>query len=127
MKGVFRNLGGLILGLTISLSPVTAKDVRIRHRREVAMKATAYAQRGITKSGDHTRRGIIAADPQVLPIGTKVRVTGAGPYSGHYVVKDTGRKIKGRNVDVFMPSRREAKNFGVKDVRVKVVQPAPEQ
>lgn len=118
----------VILGLFFSLLPLSAAEPRrIRHKRPVSMKATAYAQHGTTASGDRTRRGIIAADPRVLPIGTKVQVTGAGPYSGHYVVKDTGRKIKGRKVDVFMPSRREAKRFGVKDVKVKVVQPAPEQ
>jgi 3D (Asp-Asp-Asp) domain-containing protein len=117
-----------ILGMFCSLLPLSAAEHhRIRHKRPVAMKATAYAQHGITASGDRTRRGIIAADPRVLPLGTKVQVTGAGPYSGHYVVKDTGRKIKGRKVDVFMPSRREAKKFGVRNVSVRVVQPAPER
>jgi 3D (Asp-Asp-Asp) domain-containing protein len=89
------------------------------------MKATAYARRGTTRSGAQTRRGIVAADPRVLPLGTKVKVENAGRYSGHYVVKDTGRKIKGRKIDLFVPSHREARQFGKKDVRVKVVEPAP--
>jgi len=109
--------------LMASMVPVAATA---RQRpRSIAMKATAYAQHGITSSGTRTRRGIIAADPRVLPLGTKVKVENAGPYSGHYVVKDTGRKIKGRKIDLFLPSRREARQFGRKDVRVKVVQPAP--
>jgi len=91
------------------------------------MKATAYARQGTTSSGARTQRGVIAADPNVLPLGTKVKVENAGRYSGRYVVKDTGRKIKGRKIDLFIPSRREAKEFGRKDVKVKVVEPAPKQ
>ena len=112
--------------LTVSILPASAAT-RPRKARSVPMKATAYAHHGTTKSGAKTRRGVIAADPRVLPLGTKVKVENAGPYSGHYVVKDTGKKIKGRKIDVFMPSRREARRFGKKDVRVKVVEPAPKQ
>ena len=115
----------LLAALGLSILPISAAE-RPRRHREIPMKATAYAQHGITKSGAKTRRGIIAADPRVLPIGTKVKVTNAGPYSGQYVVKDTGKKIKGRKIDVFMPSHREAKRFGVKNVKVKVVQPPPQ-
>lgn len=115
----------LLLALGLSILPISAKE-RPRRHREIPMKATAYAQHGETASGDQTRRGIIAADPRVLPLGTKVKVTNAGRYSGHYVVKDTGRKIKGRKIDVFMPSHREAKKFGKKDVKVTVVQRPPD-
>ncbi len=116
----------LLAGLVLSLFPLSAADLRVHRRHgKVPMKATAYAQHGTTKSGDHTRRGIIAADPRVLPLETKVKVTGAGPYSGHYVVKDTGKKIKGHKIDVFMPSVQEAKTFGIKDVKVQVTEPAP--
>jgi 3D (Asp-Asp-Asp) domain-containing protein len=124
-RGLIQIAGALILFLAIASAPLHADHLRIRHKRPVRMKATAYAQKGTTASGDPTRRGIVAADPHVLPLGTKVKVTGAGPYSGTYTVKDTGRKIKGRKVDVFMPSRREAKKFGKKDVKVQVVKPAP--
>jgi 3D (Asp-Asp-Asp) domain-containing protein len=116
----------LILALAFATLPLSAEHHRIRHRRPVAMKATAYAQHGTTASGERTRRGVIAADPHVLPIGSKVKVTGAGPYSGIYDVKDTGKRIKGRKIDVFMPSHREAKRFGKRNVQVKVVKPAPE-
>ena len=112
--------------LTLSLMPASAAT-RPRKARSVPMKATAYAQHGTTTSGAKTRRGIIAADPRILPLGTKVKVENAGPYSGHYVVKDTGKRIKGRKIDLFMPSRREARRFGTKDVQVKVVEAAPKQ
>jgi rare lipoprotein A len=112
------------LALILSVLPLSATQREMRHR-EIPMKAAAYAQHGTTKSGAKTRRGIIAADPRLLPLGTKVKVSNAGRYSGHYVVKDTGRKVKGRKIDLLMPSHREARRFGKRDVRVKVVRLAP--
>lgn len=84
--------------------------------------ATAYSVTGITASGDWTHRHVIAADPAILPIGSRVKVRKAGKYSGEYVVADTGAKIQGRKLDIYMPSETECKKFGVKRVRIKVIQ-----
>ncbi|HTD91132.1 MAG TPA: 3D domain-containing protein, partial [Burkholderiales bacterium] len=46
----------------------------------------------------------------------------AGRYSGEYVVADTGDKIQGRRLDIYMPSAAECKKFGRKRVKVKVIQ-----
>ena len=83
---------------------------------------TAYSRAGTTASGEHTKRGLIAADPKLLPLGTVVEVMNAGPYSGEYEVGDTGGKVKGRKLDVYIASRAEAKKFGKKRVRVRVIQ-----
>jgi 3D (Asp-Asp-Asp) domain-containing protein len=82
--------------------------------------ATAYCLQGRTASGDHVQQGMIAADPRVLPIGTVVHIR-AGKYTGTYTVKDTGGRIKGRHVDVYVPSYREAKAFGRRPVKIKVI------
>jgi 3D (Asp-Asp-Asp) domain-containing protein len=82
--------------------------------------ATAYCLQGRTASGDHVQQGMIAADPRVLPIGTVVHIR-AGSYTGTYTVKDTGGRIKGRHVDVYVPSYREAKAFGRRPVKIKVI------
>src|SRR3954463_3466176 len=82
--------------------------------------ATAYSQKGQTASGKITRVGLVAADPAVLPLGTRISVTGAGPYSGEYIVADTGALVKGKHIDIFMPSRSEALRFGKKHVTVQV-------
>lgn len=84
--------------------------------------ATAYAITGITASGEWTHRHVVAADPDILPIGTRIKIRRAGRYSGEYVVADTGAKIQGRRLDIYMPSDPECKKFGVKRVRVKVIQ-----
>lgn len=82
--------------------------------------ATAYCLKGKTASGVVVRRGIIAADPRVLPLGSIVRLQ-AGKYSGIYTVMDTGGAIRGRRIDIYLPSRTEAINFGSREVKVEVL------
>jgi len=84
--------------------------------------ATAYSQTGITASGQWTHRHVVAADPAVLPIGTRIKIKHAGRYSGEYVVADTGAKVEGRRLDLYVPSTPECKKFGVKRVSVRVLE-----
>lgn len=91
-------------------------------RKDGRYMATAYSVTGITASGEWTHRHVIAADPDILPIGSRVKVTRAGKYSGEYVVADTGAKIQGRRLDIYMPNEPECKRFGVKPVKIKVIQ-----
>lgn len=83
--------------------------------------ATAYSQKGVTADGSHAHQGIVAADPDVLPLGSVIRITDAHGYSGEYVVRDTGKKVDGRHIDIFMPTKSEAKRFGKRTVEVQVV------
>ena len=57
--------------------------------------ATAYSLRGRTASGRPVAKGLIAADPRHLPLGSRVRLQ-AGAYSGEYLVADTGTLVRGR-------------------------------
>jgi 3D (Asp-Asp-Asp) domain-containing protein len=82
--------------------------------------ATAYSLRGRTASGMPVSRGLIAADPSVLPIGTRVRVE-AGSFSGEYVVADTGGSVKGHRIDIWTPTSREALLFGRRVVKLTVL------
>jgi 3D (Asp-Asp-Asp) domain-containing protein len=92
-----------------------------------SFQATAYSVEGQTASGKQTREGrTVAADPSVLPLGTRIEVKGAGSYDGVYVVHDAGRKIKGREIDIFIDAPAEAKQFGKKPVRVRVLGKPPE-
>ena len=86
----------------------------------VTFTATAYSLRGRTASGAGVRRGIIAADRRVLPIGTRVRLE-AGSYSGEYLVADTGGAVRGRKIDIWMPSTGEAMRFGRRPVKLTVL------
>lgn len=82
--------------------------------------ATAYSLRGRTASGRFVARGIIAADRSILPLGTRVRIS-AGAYSGEYLVADTGGAVRGRKIDVWMPSNGEAIRFGRRKVKLTVL------
>lgn len=82
--------------------------------------ATAYCLKGRTASGSFVQSGMIAADPRVLPLGTVVHLS-AGSYTGIYTVTDTGGSIKGRRVDVYVPTHREAMQFGRRQVKLKVI------
>jgi 3D (Asp-Asp-Asp) domain-containing protein len=84
--------------------------------------ASAYSVEGKTASGSQTREGrTVAADTDILPLGTRIEVQGAGPYDGVYVVHDAGRKIRGREIDIFIDAPAEARRFGKKAVRVRVL------
>ena len=85
-----------------------------------AFSATAYCLQGRTALGHSVRRGIVAADPRVLPLGTRISLN-AGSYSGSYLVADTGGSVKGRKLDIWVPSCSEARRFGRKSVSVNVV------
>lgn len=89
--------------------------------KEAHFTATAYSISGQTASGTQTRPGIVAADPAVLPLGSKIRVRDAGAYSGDYVVQDTGGKIRGRKIDIYVPKHAHAKRFGRRGVKVEVI------
>ncbi|HEY0048617.1 MAG TPA: 3D domain-containing protein [Pyrinomonadaceae bacterium] len=82
--------------------------------------ATAYCLRGRTASGGSVRRGIVAADPRVLPLGTRIYLN-AGAYSGSYVVADTGGGVKGRKLDIWVPNCSEAMKFGRRSVSVNIL------
>jgi 3D (Asp-Asp-Asp) domain-containing protein len=82
--------------------------------------ATAYSLPGRTASGMRVAKGIIAADPRVLPMGTRVRLE-AGPYSGEYLVADTGSAVRGRKIDVWVPSYSEACRFGRRSIKLSVL------
>lgn len=98
--------------------PATAADSGLASQ---TYTATAYSLRGRTASGKPVSRGLIAADPSVLPLGTRVRVE-AGSWSGEYLVADTGGAVKGRRIDIWTPTTREALQFGRRPVKLTVLE-----
>jgi 3D (Asp-Asp-Asp) domain-containing protein len=86
----------------------------------VDFNATAYCLKGRTASGVDVRPGMIAADPRVLPLGTVVHLR-SGSYTGTYKVTDTGGLIRGRRVDVYVATHKEAIQFGRRQVKIKVL------
>jgi 3D (Asp-Asp-Asp) domain-containing protein len=84
--------------------------------------ATAYCKGTLTATGTKPAPGIIAADPALLPFGTRIRLTGLDAhYNGVYTVRDTGANIRGHRIDVFMNDCSEARRFGRRDATVAIV------
>lgn len=84
-----------------------APGVKLRFR------ATAYCKGTTTASGAGIQTGIAAADPDLLPVGSVIRVEGLSQrYNGIYTILDTGPRVKGRQIDIYMWSCNEALSFG---------------
>ncbi|GEL78609.1 hypothetical protein TMU01_28440 [Tenuibacillus multivorans] len=84
---------------------------------------TAYCDgcSGTTYTGIDLRnnpdKNVIAVDPDVIPLGSKVWVEGFGTATA----ADIGGAIKGKRIDIFMPTKKEALRYGVRQVRVKIL------
>ena len=84
--------------------------------------ATAYCKGTTTASGVNVRTGIAAADPDVLPVGSVIRVEKlADKYNGIYTIMDTGPKVQGRHIDIYMWSCYEALELGRRTMSVTVL------
>jgi 3D (Asp-Asp-Asp) domain-containing protein len=83
-------------------------------------QATAYCVTGVTKSGDWTDLGIVAADPSVIPLGSMIYLE-SPVMSGVYHVMDTGRLIKGKIIDIYIPSYELCREFGRRNVRIRIL------
>ena len=106
-----------VLLFAVGLSAAPAKRNRV-----LKMSATAYSVHGRQASGTMTREGTAAADPRVLPLGSRVRIhTSGGRFIGEFVITDTGHRIKGHEIDIFLKSSKSARRFGRKRVRVRVI------
>ncbi|MGH9584652.1 MAG: 3D domain-containing protein [Bryobacteraceae bacterium] len=110
-----------VLAIAMLALPAAARHRTPPNPADGRYLATAYDLSGVTASGLYTHRHIVAADPGILPIGTIIRIRRAGRYSGEYVVADTGAKILGRHLDIYIPSLAACKKFGVRHVKVKVI------
>ena len=78
---------------------------------------------GITATGMQARYGVVAVDPNVIPLGTKLYVTSADGsiVYGCAIAGDTGGGIKGNKIDLFYNSRTEALNFGRRNMVVYIL------
>ena len=84
--------------------------------------ATAYCKGETTASGVGVRTGVAAADPALLPVGSVVRLETPNPrYSGVWTVMDTGPAVRGRTVDLYLWSCKEALVFGRRPIRLTVL------
>jgi 3D (Asp-Asp-Asp) domain-containing protein len=69
-----------------------------------------------------TKTGVVAAAPDLLPLGSVIRLEGLEErYNGVYTVMDTGQKVVGRKVDLYIQSCDEAVRFGLQTGEVSIL------
>ena len=89
-----------------------------RSGTSMTMVATAYTHTGNrTFTGIWPHVGVVAVDPSVIPLGTRMYIVGYG----YATAADTGGVIKGNKIDVFKDTRQEAINWGRRTVRVYIL------
>jgi 3D (Asp-Asp-Asp) domain-containing protein len=100
------------------------------YKQVLDIKATAYApgahdndQWGNkTFLGTPIRPGVVAVDPDVIPLGSKLYIQYPDGHGEHAIAEDTGGAIKGNRIDVAKTSVDKAQDFGMKDVKVFVIE-----
>lgn len=105
----------------------TASEAEPESGKELVVTATAYTAycngcSGTTAYGIDLRSNpnqkVIAVDPSIIPLGTKVWVEGYGVA----IAGDTGGAIKGHKIDVFIPTYEDAMEWGVKKIKIKILE-----
>lgn len=81
---------------------------------QMTVVATAYSLSGTTAVGLQTQPGIVAVDPSVIPLGSKMFI----PGYGEGIAADTGSAVKGAVIDVWLPSIEEARAWGRRTVTI---------
>jgi len=111
---------------TVKSSQPSTNSTQQQAGKTMTVEATAYTAScegcsGITKTGIDLRSNpnqkVIAVDPSVIPLGSKVHVEGYGTA----IAGDIGGAIKGNRIDVFVPSKDQAYNWGRKQVKIQVL------
>lgn len=116
---------------------VTSRGLPFRYSKVLVCQATAYdlsfescgkypgdPAYGITYSGTQARPGVIAVDPKVIPLGSKVYVESLDSTAdyGFASAEDTGSAIKGHKIDLFIGDNRSALRYGRRYVRVYIIE-----
>lgn len=107
------------------LAEILAREARRKpntYRKKLTLEATAYTSRdpgsgNLTKREHLLRPGLVAVDPKVIPLGTRLYIEGYG----YAIADDIGRAIKGARVDLAYENRKDALKFGRKKVNVLVL------
>lgn len=110
--------GGVGVSRSNAATPAGGKEFYV-----TATAYTAYCNgcSGTTATGINLRANpnakVIAVDPKVIPLGSKVWVEGYG----YAIAGDTGGAIKGMKIDLHVPTKSAAYNFGRRQVKIKVI------
>lgn len=135
-EAILKNPINMIMEYGTILNHKTTRGDAVRYSKVIEMKATAYTasfkdtgkapghpQFGITKTGIKAKKGIIAVDPKVIPLYTKVyvEILGKTPDYGYALAADVGSAIKGNKIDLYYDTQEFVDRFGVQKVKVYIL------
>ena len=103
--------------LAVAASTATAAPVRaITTGGMLTVTSTGYVLRGRTSSGVPTGPGVVAVDPSVIPLGTRMTV----PGYGEAIAADTGGSVIGNTIDLWFPTLAQAHAWGRRTVTITI-------
>lgn len=102
-------------GLLVAVAPASGRTSAATPYR-LKVDAVAYSLPGSTALGIPVRRGVVAVDPNLIPLGTRLHV----PGYGRGIAADVGWAIRGRVIDLWFPTLAQARNWGRRTVTITV-------
>jgi len=106
----------VLFGLSLALGGSALGRTNGSSAYRLRVDAVAYSLPGSTALGIPVRKGVIAVDPKLIPLGTKLHV----PGYGRSIAADVGVAIKGRIIDLWFPTTEAARSWGRKTVTITV-------
>lgn len=102
-----------------NITSVSRSGQTFNFREAIQVQASAYTYTGNrTATGKTPTVGMVAVDPNLIPLGTRLYIEGYG----YAVAADTGGSIKGNRVDLFMEDRSQCLNWGRRTVKLYILQ-----
>jgi 3D (Asp-Asp-Asp) domain-containing protein len=109
-------LGAVLIGAALGAGSSALGSPQSPQAYRLKVDAVAYSLPGKTALGIPVRRGVVAVDPTLIPLGTKLHV----PGYGRGIAADVGHAIKGRIIDLWFPTRTMAQKWGRRTVTITV-------
>jgi len=109
-------LAAALVGLVLGIEGPAFGQPQAPRAYKLKVDAVAYSLPGSTALGVPVRKGVVAVDPKLIPLGTKLHVPGYGPG----LAADVGYAIKGRIIDLWFPTTAKARQWGRRTVTITV-------
>jgi len=104
---------------------ISVDGSELNYKNMFEMRATAYWSGSKTATGTVPKRGVVAVDPAVIPLGSRLYIVAADGSSWTYgfaMAEDTGGAIRGNKIDLFVENKDIGRRFGVRYAKVYILE-----
>ena len=99
-----------------SAAPSTPAAIATSGQQTITVSSTGYSIRGRTSTGMPTAAGVVAVDPSVIPLGSRLTIPGYGTG----IAADTGGSVHGNVIDLWFPTLQQARAWGRRTVTITI-------